>query len=174
MTGSGDADEVRAAEFQRVQLGGQRLERCHHEITGAFDHHAHRSVRARPRLGVDRQIRRPRLNPSPQIRQQSCQRIIARCQRDGLANLGQRLRGQPDHGFDPGQHVVQWTGQALGLWRRHEAIAMPDQDRIVEQHAQSLERIAERRLREADTFGRLADVAFREQRLQHHQQIEVD
>src|ERR1700692_3121378 len=68
-----------------------------------------------------------------------------------------------------------WTGPASSSarGRLHAAIA-PDEQRVVEQAAQAVERLAHRRLAKPIALGRSGDVTLGHQRIEHDQQVEID
>ena len=72
------------------------------------------------------------------------------------------------------ERLRQRCPQRLRAGRQFHARADAHQQRIVEHVAQSLQRMACRRLRQADAHRRAADVGFDQQRIERHQQIEVE
>ncbi len=76
--------------------------------------------------------------------------------------------------FDLLQRRPDRPGQRLRPGRWLHGATDAHQQRIVEQHAQPIQRIAHRRLAQGQAFRRAGDVAFTQQRIQHAQQVEVE
>ena len=91
---------------------------------------------------------------------------FAQCRVEALALLDQRTEGL--------QRLAQRLDQAFGERRRRQVAALADEQRIVEQLAQSRQRVADRRLREVEPLGGPADAAFGDDRVEHDQEVEID
>ena len=81
-------------------------------------------------------------------------------QRQGPGNIGER--------------AVDRSGKLQRPGGRLHAAVAPHEQRVVEQAAQAVERLAHGRLAQPVALGGAGDVALRHQRVEHDQEVEVD
>ncbi|KAF1857280.1 hypothetical protein Lal_00014514 [Lupinus albus] len=74
----------------------------------------------------------------------------------------------------PHQQVAQGFCQALGARRRLHPVAGAHEQRVAHQRAQPAQRVADRRLADAQRLGRAGNVAGLQQRVEHLDQVEVE
>ncbi len=91
---------------------------------------------------------------------------------DELARIGRPWRGQGPR--DIRERAADWAGQVERTRRRLHSPVAAFEERIVEQVAQPIERLAHRRLADPVMSGRASDVSFGNQRVKYDQQIEID
>ncbi len=90
----------------------------------------------------------------------------------GLRGVEQRRRG--DRAVDAHQHVAHRLDQPQRARREHHLPALRGQQLVAKEVAQARQRIAHRRLAQVQALTRAADVAFGQQRVQRHQQIQIE
>ena len=175
-------DLVAAAHQADHAVAQQRLrtDRC-----GMVEPHADRDVDLVPFQCIDRQRRRqmddvvgdPRVRRSRRCepRQQQAGENIRHPDREGAFRPARVEAGVArHHALDLAQHLAQRLRQFGGAWRRLHAARRPHQQFVLEHRAQPVERVAHRRLTEADAVRRLGDVTLGQQCVQRDEQIEVD
>ncbi|MCY1547765.1 hypothetical protein D9M68_838380 [compost metagenome] len=75
--------------------------------------------------------------------------------------------------FDLLQRRADRCLQGQSTWRWLHAATNANQQRVVEQFAQAIERVAHRRLTEGQTLGGARDIVLAQQGVEHAQQVEV-
>jgi hypothetical protein len=91
-----------------------------------------------------------------------------------LAELFERNLGNVDQSLYVFQQVAQRALQLFGLWGKRHGRPVSLEQRVVEQRAQSVERMAGRRLSQEQTCGGTCDAPLVQQRIEHDEQVEVD
>ncbi len=83
-------------------------------------------------------------------------------------------RGRLDRAADERERLADGPGQRLGARGRDEGGAVADEQGIAEHHAQPGERVAHARLAEPDPVGGARDAALAQERVESHEEVEVD
>ncbi len=174
------ADGMAAPHRERVAVGIEPLAvkslegvaDRDHEIDGAGEFGGE-DRRPPPRHHVDPDVRRRLRDLLHQRRHQQLDREI----RHHQAKLPLAARGVEIVGNEQRAHLIerlrQRRAQRLRPRRQLHAGAGAHQQRIADQVAQPLQRVARRRLRQPDPHRGAADIGFPQQRVERDQQIEV-
>ena len=127
----------------------------------------------RPHQEID--PRRDGRDPREQRRQDHQLSMIDRGDREA-ARRGCRVEGRAaaERAIDVVERRVDCRRELLGAGSGHHAAWGAHEDRIAEQGAEAVERVAHRRLREPDPLGRARDVALGEERVERHEEVEID
>ncbi len=93
---------------------------------------------------------------------------------DALLPLGQEGPVGQHIGLDIGEYACNWLGKVQGARGRAHRAAHANQQWIAEQIAKPAQRMAHSGLANPDTPGGAADAALDDQRIQSHQQVQVE
>ena len=175
------ADGMAAPHRERVAVGIEQLAvkslegvaDRDHEIDGARELRAE-DRRPPPRHDVEPDVRRGLRNLRHQRRHQELHREI----RHHQAKLPLAAGGIEIVGNEQSAHLIerlrQRSTQSLRPRRQFHPRAGANQQGIAEHLAQPLQRMAGGRLRQPDPHRRPADIGFPQQRVERHQQIEIE
>ena len=85
-----------------------------------------------------------------------------------------KVDGLAEQGFNLPQDLLEWRLKVLRQRTEHHLVALANQQRIIEQHPEFIQRVADGRLTQMQTDAGTGHVFFSQQRIEHYQQIQID
>ena len=89
-------------------------------------------------------------------------------------NLPVQSRWTGRTAFDLPQDGLEWRLEILRQGAEHHLVTLANQQRILQQYPEFVQRVADGRLAQMQANTGAGYVFFREQRIEHHQQIQID
>ncbi len=88
--------------------------------------------------------------------------------------FGDKIAALAEIHFQDLQRLPHLLDHVPREWRRHHVRPLPHKQWILQKLAQSLQRMADRRLRKVQLLARASDIALAIDGFQHHKQVQVD
>ena len=85
-----------------------------------------------------------------------------------------KVDGLAEQGLNLPQDLLERCLKVLRQRTEHDLVALANQQRIIEQHPEFIQRVADGRLTQMQTDACTGHVFFRQQRIEHYQQIQID
>jgi hypothetical protein len=175
--GGARPDAADPAVGEQPQAGqrhlGHDLDRLDHQVGLALAEQADRVRSARQHL--DGQAGSGRGQPPHQRADEHEQAVVRAAHRErGLVGGGVESRPVVQCVLDQAERVGHRLAERFGARGRDQRQALAHQQRVAEQLAQPGERVAHPGLTQPDPFGRPGDAALGEQRVERHEEVEVD